>query len=267
MARCVLPTPLGPIQRTASQRSTKPSSAEVEHGLAVEARLRLEVVVLDAADLGKLGAAEATVGGGLLSREHLGLGDARQEGEVSELERRRLPEVLVEVLRRVPEGEAAEVVDQSVSLFTCHRRHPPCRPVGSWVLGGASSLRYTVDRALMHAGPPEVLIELLRALGLASPASRASPSVGLPETMRCDGVVVEGAVAGGVAQGLGDARDADLVGELEDLAHVVAGGPAAQLHEALGEGLGDRAEPLELLARTCRLVLVVRNSASCSGAT
>jgi hypothetical protein len=35
-----------------------------------------------------------------------------------------------------------------------------------------------------------------------------------------DRVVVEGVVARGMAQDLGDARVADLVGELEDLAHV-----------------------------------------------
>ena len=98
---------------------------EVEHHLAIEAWLLLEVVVLDAADLGKLGVAHAPVGSGLLTREHLGLHHACEEGEVSELERAGLLEMLVEVIRRMGEPQAFEILDQPISFFTCHRRRPP----------------------------------------------------------------------------------------------------------------------------------------------
>src|ERR1700722_9101814 len=106
-------------------------------------------------------------------------------------------------------------------------------------------LAVPVDRTLMHAGPPEVLLELLGTVGLAleRPGLRLG---GLAGDDAQDGVVVEGAVPGRVAQRLGDAGHAYLVGELEDLAHVVAGGAAVVVHEPLGEGLGDRAELLEL---------------------
>ena len=108
---------------------------EVEHGLAIEAGLLLEVVVLDAADLGKLGVAHAPVGAGLVAREHLGFHHARDEGEVPELERAGLLEVLVEVVGRVGKPQALEILDQSIPFFTRHRPRPPsssCRCRWTW---------------------------------------------------------------------------------------------------------------------------------------
>src|ERR1700733_1254337 len=117
--------------------------------------------------------------------------------------------------------------------------------VGARCLGWIEQLAVSIDRTLMDAGPAEILLELLGTVGLA--LQRAGLGLGgLAGDDAQDGVVVEGAVPGGVAQGLGDAGHTCLVGELEDLAHVVARGPAVVVHEALGEGLGDRAELLEL---------------------
>src|SRR5580658_10957570 len=101
-----------------------------------------------------------------------------------------------------------------------------------------------VGRALMHASPLEVLIELRRRAGPALGQTTGSLR-GLAGDDARDRVVVEGAVASGAAQGLGDARHADPVGELEDLAHVIAGRAAVHLDEARGKGLRDRAEPIK----------------------
>src|SRR5277367_793174 len=98
----------------------------------------------------------------------------------------------------------------------------------------------------MHARPLEVLIALRRRAGLALGRARGRLG-GLAGDDARNRVVVEGAVTSGVAQGLGDACHADPVGELENLAHVVAGRAAVQLDEARGEGLRDRAESLKLI--------------------
>src|SRR5262249_10552473 len=117
--------------------------------------------------------------------------------------------------------------------------------VRGWCLGWVEQLAVPSDGTLMDAGPPEVLLELLGTVGLA--LQRAGLGLGgLAGDDAQDGVVVEGAIPGGVAQGLGDAGYADLVSQLEDLAHVVARGPAVAFYEALGEGLGDGAELVEL---------------------
>src|ERR1700733_11311921 len=108
--------------------------------------------------------------------------------------------------------------------------------VGARCLGWIEQLAVSIDRTLMDAGPAEILLELLGTVGLA--LQRAGLRLGgLAGDDAQDGVVIEGAIPGGVAQGLGDAGDTYLVGELEDLAHVVARGPAVVFHEALGDGL------------------------------
>ncbi|MFH1177651.1 MAG: hypothetical protein V1750_09615 [Acidobacteriota bacterium] len=47
------------------------------------------------------------IDGGLLARQHLGLGDAQQEGLGAELEGGGLLQVMVKVLRRVAQVQAA----------------------------------------------------------------------------------------------------------------------------------------------------------------
>ena len=65
--------------------------------------------------------------------------------------------------------------------------------------------------------------------------------------MPCYGRMAEGAVAGGMAQSLQDAWHAHLVGQFQDLGDVVAGCATVSLDESVGEGLGDLAQPQELL--------------------
>src|SRR5277367_1956780 len=98
----------------------------------------------------------------------------------------------------------------------------------------------------MHARPLEVLLARRRRAGLALGRARGRLG-GLAGDDARNRVVVEGAATSGVAQGLGDACHADPVGELEDLAHVVAGRAAVELEEARSEGLGDGAESLKLI--------------------
>lgn len=103
MARCVLPTPLGPIHRTGCFLS-EGELGEALHLGAIEARLPLEIIGLEAADLRELGAADAQAGAPLIATEHFGLGDAGQERKARELELGRQMEVLIEPLGRVGQG-------------------------------------------------------------------------------------------------------------------------------------------------------------------
>lgn len=52
-----------------------------------------------------------------------------------------------------------------------------------------------------------------------------------------------------MAQGLGDAQHAHLVGQMQDAAHVIAGGDALLLPEPLGELLGAAAQARELVGQ------------------
>ena len=61
--------------------------------------------------------------------------------------------------------------------------------------------------------------------------------------------VAEGAVTGGMAHRFQHARHSDLVGELQDLGDVIAGGAAMRLDEPVGEGLGDLPEAQKLLLK------------------
>jgi hypothetical protein len=58
-----------------------------------------------------------------------------------------------------------------------------------------------------------------------------------------DSVGVEGVVASGVAQRLGDARDSDLLGQFEDPAHVVAGCGALLLTQVCHPVLSANSHP------------------------
>ncbi len=87
--------------------------AELTQGhdaLAAERRLFGEVVVFEAEDLREVGLSEALFDGGFLARQHLGFDDAQQKGLGAELEGSCLLEVLVKVLCRVAQVQAAQVL-------------------------------------------------------------------------------------------------------------------------------------------------------------
>src|SRR5262249_7487454 len=152
------------------------------------------------------------IGAGLLAREHLGFHHARQEGEVPELERAGLLEVLVDVVGRVGSPRRLRCwSSRSLSLLAIALVLLPVLVVVGGLGRGRALLAeeplVAVRRALVHARPLEVLIELRRGAGPA--LGRAGLGLrGLARDDARDRVVVEGAVPSGAAQGLGNAHDA-----------------------------------------------------------
>lgn len=123
---------------------------ELEHLVAVERGLLLEVVVLEAADLGELGLGDAQVGGPFVAREYLGLGDAGEEREPGELERCCLLQVLIQVSGRVGQPQALQVGDQPVHLLAGHGCPPRDR---RWRRASGRAARRTA-RCAGRSPPP-----------------------------------------------------------------------------------------------------------------
>lgn len=116
--------------------------------------------------------------------------------------------------------------------------------------------------ALVDAGALEVLGDRTGDGGGDGRRYRVSERLAGDDAL--DGGGAEGAVAGGVAQCLGDTGHARPLAQLEDAAHVVAGGAAAPLAKTLDEARGGVAQAPELLleqvsagARLAELLLVL----------
>lgn len=105
--------------------------AQGHDALTAERRLLGEVIVLETEDLGEVRLGEALLDRGLLARQDLGLDDTEEKRLEAELEGRGLVEVMVKVLPGVTKAQAAQVLQQAVSLLGRHGIPPKGWPPAS----------------------------------------------------------------------------------------------------------------------------------------